>query len=169
LSDLQKFRIIHSEEYHRPELQGMLDLVWQLRKQYDNINNIYVDASAPVVWQSLKQMLGERWNESYMKAVMDNCKQSHTPLDKRMVIVPVPFSTKHRELLQGMKWAVEYTDDGGKPLIGIHSRYEKLITSLRTAVTTTTDPYTLNKVETSYSDSLDSFRLATSFIKRREK
>ena len=85
-----------------------------------------------------------------------------------MVVVPVNFSTEHRKLLQGMKWAVEYTDNEGKPLIGIHPRYEKLITSLRTAVTTT-DPYTLNKVETSFSDSLDSFRLSTSFIKRKEK
>jgi hypothetical protein len=168
LSDIQKFRIIHSEEYHRPELQSMLDLIWDLRKQYGNIANIYVDGSAPVVWQSLKQMLGELWNESYMKTVIDSCKQFHTPLEKRMVVVPVNFSTEHRKLLQGMKWAVEYTDNEGKPLIGIHPRYEKLITSLRTAVTTT-DPYTLNKVETSFSDSLDSFRLSTSFIKRKEK
>jgi hypothetical protein len=78
LSDIQKFRIIHSEEYHRPELQSMLDLVWNLRKEYGNIANIYCDGSAPVVWQSLKQMLNERWNESYMKTVIDSCKQFHT-------------------------------------------------------------------------------------------
>ena len=76
------------------------------KTQYDNISNIYCDASAPVVWQSLKQMLGERWNESYMKSVIDNCKQFHVPLDKRMVVVPVNFSTEHRKLLQNMKWAL---------------------------------------------------------------
>jgi hypothetical protein len=168
LSDIQKFRVIYSEEHSRPQLQDMLDLIWQLRKEHDNIMNIYCDASAPVVWQSLKQMIGEQWNAAYMKNITDTAKQFNTPLSKYMQVVPVPFSTEHRKLLQNMKWAVEHTDDKGQPLIGISSKFTKLITSLRTAVTTT-DPYSLNKVESSYTDSLDSFRLATSFIRRRER
>jgi hypothetical protein len=112
-------------------------------------------------------MLNEPWNENYMKTATDNAKRYHIPLDKRMQVVSVPFSTEHKKLLQNMKWAVEYTNNEGAPLIGIHPRYTKLVTALRTAVTTT-ESFNLNKVETSYSDSLDSFRLATSFIKRKE-
>jgi hypothetical protein len=167
LSDIQKFRVIQSDEYHREELQNMLDLIWDLRKEYGNVANIYCDASAPVVWQSLKQMLNEKWSESWMMTI-DNAKKYHIPLDKRMQVVPVPFNTEHKKLLQNMKRAVEYTDGKGQPLIGISPKFTKLITSLRTAVTTT-EPFVLNKLESSFTNSLDSFRLVvSSFIKRKE-
>jgi hypothetical protein len=50
-----------------------------------------------------------------------------------------------------MKWATEYTDNEGKSLIGIHPRYDKLITSLRTASAV---EYSLDKSATSFSFSL---------------
>ena len=48
-------------------------------------------------------------------------------------------------------------------LIAIHPTFEKLITSLRTAVA---NEYKLQKEETSYDDILDAFRLALQFYKR---
>ena len=48
-------------------------------------------------------------------------------------------------------------------LIAIHPSFEKLITSLRTAVA---NEYKLDKEETSYDDILDAFRLSLQFYKR---
>jgi hypothetical protein len=48
-------------------------------------------------------------------------------------------------------------------LIAIHPSFEKLLTSLRTAVA---NEYKLDKEQTSYNDILDAFRLALQFYKR---
>jgi hypothetical protein len=151
LSDINKFRVIQSDDYHRQNLKDILDLIWELRKRFGNISNIYCDSASPVTWQSLKQMLGEKWSESYMKLTIYSCKEYHIPIEQRMVVIPISFSTQHKQLLQQMKWATEYTDNEGKSLIGIHPRYDKLITSLRTASAV---EYSLDKSATSFSFSL---------------
>ena len=74
LPDIQRFRVIQSDQYSRPNLNTMLDLVWDLRKKFGNVANIYVDAASPVTWQSLKQIsalpantydsqMGEQYNQ----------------------------------------------------------------------------------------------------------
>jgi hypothetical protein len=80
-----------------------------------------------------------------------------------MMVVPVPFSIEGAHMLQHSKWLVEETEEDGSSLIAIHPTFEKLITSLRTAVAT---EYKLRKEETSYSDILDAFRLSLQFYKR---
>ncbi len=166
LADINKFRVIQSDEYHRPHLNDMLDLIWNLKKNFGNISNIFADASAPVVWQGLKHMLGEKWSEIYMKMAMDNCKKYNILPETRMTVVPVAFSTNHKQLLQNCKFVTEYVDQDGRSLIGIHPRHTKLITSLRTAIST---EYSLDKTQTSFNDVLDSYRLAVSYIKRRDR
>ena len=66
-------------------------------------------------------------------------------------------------MLQHAKWLLEETEDDGSSLIAIHPTFEKLITSLRTAVA---NEYKLQKEETSYDDILDAFRLSLQFYKR---
>jgi hypothetical protein len=166
LADINKFRVIQSDEYHRPHLNDMLDLIWNLKKNFGNISNIFADASAPVVWQGLKHMLGEKWSEIYMKMAMDNCKKYNILPETRMTVVPVAFSTNHKQLLQNCKFVTEYVDQDGRSLIGIHPRHTKLITSLRTAIST---EYSLDKTQTSFNYVLDSYRLAVSYIKRRDR
>ena len=80
-----------------------------------------------------------------------------------MIIVPVPFSVEGGHMLQHAKWLLEETEDDGSSLIAIHPTFEKLITSLRTAVA---NEYKLQKEETSYDDILDAFRLSLQFYKR---
>lgn len=164
LSDIGRYRVFLSEEHHRPHFKDMVDHIWDLRNRYGNIKHIYCDASAPVVWQSLKQSFGEHWSESYMKTTFDNCKKYNIPLERRMFIIPISFSKNHKELLSNMKHFTELTDEEGKAYIGIHSRHDKLITALRTAQAT---EYSLDKTVTSFDDVLDSFRLCVSWIKRK--
>lgn len=79
-----------------------------------------------------------------------------------MFVVPVPFSIQGSHMLQHAKWLLEETEDGGS-LIAIHPSFERLLTSLRTAVA---NEYTQDKEQTSYNDLLDAFRLSLQFYKR---
>jgi len=69
-------------------------------------------------------------------------------------------------MLQHTKWLLEEREEDGSSLIAIHSRFDKLITALRTAVA---NEYRLDKEQTSYNDLLDAFRLALIFYKCSKK
>jgi hypothetical protein len=55
-------------------------------------------------------------------------------LEDRITIVPVPFSIEGAHMLQQAKWLLEETEEDGSSLIAIHPSFDKLLTSLRTAV-----------------------------------
>ena len=64
------------------------------------------------------------------------------------------FNSEHREMLGHTKMLVE------KELVAINSHFNKLITSLRTAVE---QDVTLDKQSTSLNDTFDAFRLSAVF------
>lgn len=68
-----------------------------------------------------------------------------------MKVLPVNFTTEHKSMLSHLHVMIN------KNYLAIPSKYEKLITSLRTAYAT---EYSLDKEKTSYSDSLDALRLS---------
>lgn len=80
-----------------------------------------------------------------------------------MFIVPVPFSVEGAHMLQHIEWLLEEKDEDGSSLVAIHSRLDKLLTALRTAVA---NEYKLDKEQTSYNDILDAFTLSLQFYKR---
>jgi hypothetical protein len=142
----------------------MIDTIWQLKQKCGHISNIYVDAANPEVWEALKREFGEPFNQQYMSSQIADCKKYNLHLEDRMIVVPVPFSVEGAKMLQHAKWLLEETDSegDGSSLIAIHRDY-KLITALRTAVA---NEYKLDKEVTSFSDTLDAFRLALQFYKR---
>jgi hypothetical protein len=75
-----------------------------------------------------------------------------------MYVVPISFSTEHKSMLGNCKMLLER--DGG--YIAINPKFDKLITSLRTAVE---DDGMLDKEATSYDDVFDAFRLALHFYR----
>src|ERR687886_341134 len=79
-----------------------------------------------------------------------------------MKIVPVNFNKEHKAILGHCKMIVE--DDRGKIAIN-PDKFDKLITSLRTAVDI---DGTLDKEATSYNDIFDAFRLALKFYHYEE-
>jgi hypothetical protein len=79
-----------------------------------------------------------------------------------MKIVPVNFNKESKPMLGHCKLIME--DDGGK--IAINPVFDKLITSLRTAVDA---DGTLDKESTSYHDIFDAFRLALKFYQFQER
>jgi hypothetical protein len=158
-----KIQIIHAEEYDRPNFTDMINVIWSLKQQYGHVSNIYVDAANPEVWQALKKEFGEQYNSQYINDQRIECRKYNFHLEDRMIIVPVPFSIEGGHMLQHTKWLLEETEDDGSSLIAIHPTFEKLLTSLRTAVA---DEYKLQKEETAYDDILDAFRLSLQFYKR---
>jgi hypothetical protein len=161
-----KIQVIHASEYSRPNINDMLDVVWNLKKEWGNISNIYVDSSAPVYWQPLKQSFSERHDEQHMKNTVAMCKEYNIPIEEKMFIVPLNFQQLHKQLLQHCKWITEEVDDhDGKALVAIDpQKYDKLLTALRTAVSIENS---LQKDQTSYHDILDCYRMCTYYFKRR--
>ncbi|MFZ0328079.1 MAG: hypothetical protein WBQ25_14500 [Nitrososphaeraceae archaeon] len=71
-----------------------------------------------------------------------------------MFIIPVNFAQEHKKMLLHAKMLLE--DKHG--LVAINPKFDKLITSLRTAVEK--GEGTLDKESTSYNDIFDAYRLA---------
>jgi hypothetical protein len=69
-------------------------------------------------------------------------------------------------MLQHTKWLLDGRDEDGSSLIAIHPSFDKLLTSLRTAVA---NEYRSDKTETSFNDLLDSLRLSLTFYKRAKE
>jgi hypothetical protein len=67
-----------------------------------------------------------------------------------MKVEPIPFQSTHKQMLYHTKYMLE------KRYIHIDKRFDKLITSLRTAIA---NDGILDKQQTSFNDILDSFRL----------
>jgi hypothetical protein len=51
-------QIMHAEEYHRPDYNEMLSLVYGLMSKY-NVDSVYIDGANPSFIKSLKLQIGE--------------------------------------------------------------------------------------------------------------
>ena len=80
-----------------------------------------------------------------------------------MNVVPVPFSTEGKNMLIHIKELLEFET----PIVAINPKFEKLTTSLRTAISD--DWGKLDKEATSYNNVLDAFRLSLQMFKVKEK
>jgi hypothetical protein len=154
-------QILHAEEYHRPDYNEMLSVVYGLISKYQ-VDKVYIDGANPSFIKSLKLQIGE---EAYYDKVIaryraeglgDNWAQD-------MRIVPVNFNKEHKAMLGHCKMILEHEPRK----IAINPvRFDKLITSLRTAVD---NDGTLDKEAASYNDIFDAFRLALKFYHFQER
>ena len=105
------------------------------------IQKIYIDGANPSFIKSLKLQWGERSD------------YENVPKEQRqfMRVEPVNFNQEHKEMLGHCKMLLE------RGYIAINPAFDKLITSLRTAVA---EENILDKESTSYSDIFDAYRLA---------
>jgi hypothetical protein len=150
-------QIMHAEEYHRPDYNEMLSLVYGLMSKY-NVDSVYIDGANPSFIKSLKLQIGEE--ADYDKVIAKYRSEGlGDSWSKDMKIVPVNFNKEHKAMLGHCKMILE--DDRGKIAIN-PDKFDKLITSLRTAVDI---DGTLDKEATSYNDIFDAFRLALKFYR----
>jgi hypothetical protein len=153
-----QIQIMHAEEYQRPDFNQMISVVWDLFRRFGKINKIYIDGSNPSFIRALKIQIGE--DEEY-EEIIKEAKNRNRNYEFSMDVVPVSFSTEHRSMLGNCKMLLER--DGG--YIAINPKFDKLITSLRTAVE---NDGVLDKEATSYDDVFDAFRLALHFYRLTE-
>jgi hypothetical protein len=150
-----QIQIMHAEEYQRPDFNQMLSTVWYLFRRFGKINKIYIDGSNPSFIRALKIQIGE--DEEY-EEIIKEAKSRKRNYEFSMDVVPVSFSTEHKSMLGNCKMLLER--EGG--YIAINPKFDKLITSLRTAVE---NDGILDKEATSYDDVFDAFRLALHFYR----
>jgi hypothetical protein len=153
-------QILHAEEYSRPDYNEMLSTVYSLMSKY-NVDKVYIDGANPSFIRSLKLQIGE--DADYDKVITRyRLEKMSGNWSQDMKIVPVNFNSEHKAMLGHCKMILE--DERRKIAIN-PDRFDKLITSLRTAVD---NDGVLDKESTSYNDILDAFRLALKFYRYEE-
>ena len=157
-------QVVYADEFKRPRYEDMINKVADLYQEFTNIKNIFVDAANPELISSLKREVAlERDNWVYVQDKMAYCKKNHTDINRHMKVVPVPFSTEGKNMLIHTKEKLEFKT----PIVAINPKFEKLTTSLRTAISD--DLGKLDKEATSYDNVLDAFRLSLQMFKLKEK
>ena len=161
----ERIEVIEAEEFERPDFNDMIDRVWQIKQRHkvdDNNLTIWVDAANPEIWSSIKRMIGEPYSERFVFDKLAYYKKNDMNPALYMKVIPIPFSTNGAKMLQHTKSLLEDKDN----LVAIDKRFDKLLTSLRTAVA---NEYRLDKEATSYHDLLDAFRLSLQLYQRSNK
>ena len=157
-------QVLYADEFERPRYEDMINKVADLYQEFTNIKNIFVDAANPELISSLKrEVANERDNWAYVQEKMAYCKKHHTDINRHMKVVPVPFSTEGKNMLIHTKELLEFET----PILAINPKFEKLTTSLRTAISD--DLGKLDKEATSYDNVLDAFRLSLQMFKLKEQ
>jgi hypothetical protein len=149
-----QIHVLYAEEFERPDYNDMLSKISSLMTEFKlNMKNckIYIDGANPSFIKSLKLQLGE--NPEYNK-IIARYKVDRMDWTKIMTVIPVNFGIEHKAMLAHTKMIFE------KESIFINPMFDKLVTSLRTAVER---EGVLDKGATSYNDILDAFRLALKF------
>jgi hypothetical protein len=139
----------------------MLSLVYGLISKYQ-VDKIYIDGANPSFIKSLKLQIGEETDYDKVIARYKAEDFGAENATKDMKIVPVNFNKEHKAMLGHCKMILE--QDPGK--IAINRVFDKLITTLRTAVD---NDGTLDKESTSYNDIFDAFRLTLKFYHFQER
>jgi hypothetical protein len=153
-------QILYAEEYHRPDYNEMISLVYCLISKYQ-VDKVYIDGANDTFIKSLKIQIGE--DPDYDKVIVRyRLERLGDNWGEHMKIVPVNFNKEHKAMLGHCKMILE--QEPGKIAIN-PDRFDKLITALRTAVD---NDGTLDKEATSYNDIFDAFRLALKFYRFEE-
>ena len=148
LADHAMLRTIYHNEFDRANPEKIADLVFSFNRIYGNCW-YYVDGSNAGFVRELKARFGEdtQWEKE--------------DIDENVVkVIPVNFATHHKELLAHLHVLVN------KELIAIPERFHFITTAMSTAIA---KEYQLDKVKTSYDDSIDSLRLAAYGIKLKNQ
>jgi hypothetical protein len=159
--------VVHAEEYQRPDFNQMIRTTVNLLDEYNIHTNssscVYVDGANPSFIRALKQEVDE---DPAFEKIIDFLKRNNPTifdlhyLTQNMFVVPVAFAKEHRRMLAHCKETLEYQNGA----IAIHPKFNKLITSLRTAVEK--GEGSLDKDATSHDDLFDAFRLSLQYWHR---
>jgi hypothetical protein len=116
-------QVLYTTEMVRSDFNDTIIHALELIRKYDP-SHVYVDSSAPSYIRALKAEL-PREEVEYEQA-MERYNKMGVPFENNMRVIPVPFSTKHKDMLAFCKLAL----DSG--LVAINeSKHPKLVQELR--------------------------------------
>ena len=140
LKEESKIRVVYTEEFEHGDPQRIVNLIFDLYKKYGFNSYIWIDGAN----RAFVNLLKITFNESLSWE-----KQSIRP--EVMRVLPVNFGTEHKQMLSHLALIIS------KQYLCVPKQYDKLEIALRTAYA---NEYSLDKEQSSYSDSLDALRLA---------
>jgi hypothetical protein len=147
-----KVQVLYAQEFEKPDYNEMLQKTWELICRYDP-TRIFIDGANPSFIRSLKLQIREEPNYENIIAYY---KQMKIHYGEGMKVIPINFNAEHKAMLGHTKMLLE------EGILAINPMFDKLITSLRTAVDIDGK---LDKEATSYNDIFDAFRLSLRMYK----
>jgi hypothetical protein len=161
---------VYSKEFERRTIfSDIINEIWRLKTKCGNkLKNIIIDASATELYTTLCSEFKQNPSLKYLQDKQKMAKDYNSYLGNYCFIVPVAFgSTTHggRTMLNHAQRMIEETEeeDDGSALLAIHSSFQDLIDSCRSAYTSGNDK--LDKDRTVHNDSFDSMLLNLSYYK----
>jgi hypothetical protein len=142
IEDRHVIRAVQCELIDKGDPNKIVELCWDIYKQYGYMNTaFFIDGSNAAMVNLLKIKFGE---SLYWQKTVDFGHNSN------IKIRPISFNSEHKNMLSNLHVVVT------KQYLAIPEKYDKLITSLRTAYA---EELNLKKDIGSYSDLLDALRL----------
>jgi hypothetical protein len=116
--------VVYAEQFERADFNEMINKTLGLTQKFQisksNSCQIFIDGSNPTFIRSLKHQLGEREDyEEEIKYYKSNFKNYDWTAD--MLIVPVNFAKKHKEMLSHTKKLMENNNKFDKLISGLTS------------------------------------------------
>jgi hypothetical protein len=134
-------RVIDCHFIEKGNPNDIVNLLWEIWKKYGFMNLwYYLDAANAGMCNLMKT----KWDES------TSWTRTEDVSPETNHVIPVSFNTNHKQMLSKLHLMVS------KSYIAIDPKYDKLLTSLRTA---TANELSLVMEQTSYNDLLDGLRL----------
>ena len=135
-------RVVDCQLIQKADPNQMVELCWDIWKQHGFMNCLfYIDGSN----RAMVNLLKIKWNESL------DWETNEEMSPELVKVIPVNFNTQHKNMIGNLHAAIS------KGYLAIDPKYDKLLTSLRTAYA---KELTLDKEQTSYNDLLDGLRLS---------
>lgn len=134
-------RVVDCHLIDKGDPNQITEICWDIWKKHGYMNTVYyIDGSN----RAMVNLLKIRWQESLSW-------ESNESFGSNVKIRPVNFNTEHRNMLSNLHALIS------KGFLAINPKYDKLITSLRTAYA---EELNLKKDVGRYSDLLDGLRLS---------
>ena len=155
----KQIQILYSNQLERPTVDQSLDHIFHLIHKYGGIKNIGIDGSAPELVSTIKKKINERYDYQYVKDKLQYCKKKNLNPANYMIVLPIVFT---QESKLDMTLKTRRLLDDSRQLVAINPRFQKLITSLKSAVFDSRGM--LDKTLTPFHDNLESFMILTNFF-----
>jgi hypothetical protein len=163
-----KVQIIYSKEFTRPLFQDIINEIWRLYHKCNGreyLQNILIDASATELYTALCNEYDQNSSQKYLADKQKWCKERNKYLGDDLFICPIPFNPQGRYMLNHAQRMIEFQEDDGTAIVGIHNEFGDLIASCRSSYA---EGDKLDKTRGVFIDSFDALLMNLSYYRWRK-